>query len=97
VSQSRFGRKMPLRPAFPLFATDRCSAVPARSAPVSLILFRLCADSWPPPKEWLELWLRLARVKNRSGSDVVSVKMQAAAPLWLFHVGVKLASRSEVA
>ena len=83
--QSRFGQEMHPGRTFPLFPTDSCSAVPARLAPVSLILFRLCADLYFQPN---------GRIPAKAMSTLNSwppLTVLAAASLWLFHVDAKLA------
>jgi len=85
VLQSRFGQEMHPRRAFPLFPTDPCSAVAPRLAPVSLILFRLCADLYFQPN---------GRITAKTMSILNSwppPTVLAAASLWLFHVDAKLA------
>jgi hypothetical protein len=84
VLQSRLGQEMHPRRAFPL-PTDSCSAAAARLAPVSLILFRLCADLYFQPN---------GRITAKTMSILNSwppPTVLAAASLWLFHVDAKLA------
>ena len=83
--QSRFDQEMHSRRAFPFFPTDSCFAVPARFAPVSLILFRPCADLYFQPDGRIPA--KTMSVLNSSPPP----KVLAAASLWLFHVDAKLA------
>ena len=78
--QSRFRQEL-----HPLFPTDPCSAVAARLAPVSLILFRPCADLYFQPDGRIPA--KTMSVLNSSPPP----KVLAAASLWLFHVDAKLA------
>ena len=83
--QSRFGQEMHPGRTFPLFPTDSCSAVPARFAPVYLILFRPCADLY---------FQRDGRIPAKTMSILNSrppPTVLAAASLWLFQVDAKLA------
>ena len=82
--QSRFDQEVHSRRAFPFFPTDSCFAVPARFAPVYLILFRPCADLY---------FQRDGRIPAKTMSILNSrpPTVLAAASLWLFQVDAKLA------